>query len=61
LIVNLQLKARRYRDLARQVMDEASRIEIEKLASEYEAVIAFYRLGLEKVAAADLRDQSQDR
>jgi hypothetical protein len=32
----LEQKARRYRDLARQVMDDASRNEIEKLASEYE-------------------------
>jgi hypothetical protein len=60
LIVDFQQKARRYRDLAREVMDERSRIEIEKLANEYEAVVAFYRLGQAKIAAGNVRDESQD-
>jgi hypothetical protein len=41
-------------------MDEASRIEIEKLANEYEAVVAFYRLGQAKVAAGDVPDKARD-
>jgi hypothetical protein len=32
----LEQKARRYRELARLVLDDASRLAIEKLASEYE-------------------------
>jgi hypothetical protein len=39
-------------------MDEASRNEIEKLANEYEAVVAFYKLGQAKIAAADVHDES---
>jgi hypothetical protein len=36
LNTDLERKARRYRELARMVPDEALRAEIEKLASEYE-------------------------
>jgi hypothetical protein len=42
-------------------MDETSRVEIEKLANEYEAVAAFYRLGQAKAAAADPPDKSHER
>jgi hypothetical protein len=37
LAVDLERKARRYRELAREVLDDLLRIELEKLASEYEA------------------------
>ena len=36
LNTDLERKARRYRELARMVPDDALRAEIEKLASEYE-------------------------
>jgi hypothetical protein len=36
LNTDLERKARRYRELARLVLDEALRLELEKLASEYE-------------------------
>jgi hypothetical protein len=37
LNTDLERKARRYRELACMVTDEALRVELEKLASEYEA------------------------
>ena len=36
LDTNLERKAFRYRELAREVLDEALRVELEKLAGEYE-------------------------
>jgi hypothetical protein len=41
-------------------MDEASRIEIEKLAREYDTIVAFYRLGQAKIEAAGAFGESQD-
>jgi hypothetical protein len=37
LDADLERKARHYRELARVVLDEAVRLELEKLANEYES------------------------
>ena len=57
---NLEQKARRYRELAREVIDDTSRIEIEKLAREYEAVVAFHKLGQAKVSATNRDDHAEE-